>query len=403
MTLTALAQPQAVAPALWVSWMRLTAFRNYPRAELACDGRPVVLIGPNGAGKTNLLEAVSFLAPGRGLRRARIGEVDRRGTARAGDAAATGGEAWSVAARIETPEGRREVGTGRDTTAEGRERRIIRIDGATAGRQQDLGELVVATWLTPSMDRLFQEAPSGRRRFLDRLVSALDPEHATRVNRYDHALRERARLLRDGRGGDPAWLTALEQRMAEQAVAIAAARRELVDRLARACRRELGPFPKAGLGLAGDLESWLGQMPALDAEERLRAALQGSRGRDRESGGAAYGPHRSDLLARHLDKDLPAEQCSTGEQKALLISLILGHARLLAAERGFAPLVLLDEVAAHLDAERRAALFEELLGLGAQAWMTGTEAGLFEGLARRAQAFEVRDGTIRPAALTGPS
>jgi DNA replication and repair protein RecF len=380
-------------PALWIETLRLTAFRNYARADIVCDGRPVVLTGPNGAGKTNLLEAISFLAPGRGLRRARMSEVERQSDGRE-DPATQPETAWAVAARVHTPDGERDIGTGRDPAAEGRERRAVRLDGANAGSQQALGEVVAITWLLPSMDRLFQESPSGRRRFLDRLVFGLDPAHAGRVNKYEHAMRERARLLRQGRLADPAWLAALEQRMAETGVAIAAARRDLVDRLARACRREPGPFPKAGLGLAGDIETWLDELSALDAEDRLRAALESARERDAESGGAAYGPHRGDLVARHLEKDRPAEMCSTGEQKALLISLVLAHARLLSAERGFPPLVLLDEVAAHLDEDRRHGLFEELLGLGAQAWLTGTDSSLFDGLGERAQAFEVCDARI---------
>jgi len=382
-------------PTLWVAWLRLTAFRNYAAAELACDARPVVLTGPNGAGKTNLLEAVSFLAPGRGLRRARMAEVARRAQGSDEDAPPA---AWAVAAEVHTPDGVRQIGTGLDPRAEGRERRVVKLDGGTAGSQQALGEIVAATWLTPRMDRLFQEAPAGRRRFVDRLVFGLDPAHAGRVNSYEHALRERARLLRQaGAAADPAWLSALERRMAAQGVAIAAARRDLVARLARAARLDdLGPFPRAGVGLAGDLESWLDDLSALAAEEKLAAALRDSRARDAESGGAGQGPHRSDLVVRHLAKDMPAEQCSTGEQKALLVSLILAHARLLTAERGFAPLVLLDEVAAHLDAERRAALFDALVGLGAQAWLTGTDAALFAGLRGRARFFEVRDAQIEP-------
>jgi len=381
-------------PTLWVAWLRLTAFRNYAAAELACDARPVVLTGPNGAGKTNLLEAVSFLAPGRGLRRARMAEVARRV---AGEDDGGPPAAWAVAAEVHTPDGVRQIGTGLDPRAEGRERRVVRLDGATAGSQQALGEIVAATWLTPRMDRLFQEAPAGRRRFVDRLVFGLDPAHAGRVNSYEHALRERARLLRQDGPADPAWLSALEQRMAAQGVAIAAARRDLATRLARAARLDdLGPFPRASIGLAGDLESWLDDLSALAAEEKLAAALRESRARDAESGGAGHGPHRSDLVVRHLAKDMPAEQCSTGEQKALLVSLILAHAHLLTAERGFAPLVLLDEVAAHLDAERRAALFDALVRLGAQAWLTGTDAALFAGLRGLARFFVVRDAQIEP-------
>jgi DNA replication and repair protein RecF len=384
----------APAPRLWVRRLQVTAFRNYRHAELATDGRPVVLTGPNGAGKTNLLEAVSFLAPGRGLRRAGLSEVERFAQQ---DNAAT---AWAVAARVETPAGPRDLGTGRDPAATGRERRAVKIDGDFAASQQALGEIVAITWLTPQMDRLFQDGPSGRRRFVDRLVYGVDPAHAGRVNAYEHALRERARLLRGAVRPDPAWLGALERRMAETGVAIAAARRHLVARLADAARGEDpagGAFPKADLGLSGALESWLDEASALQAEERLQAALAEARARDAETGGAAYGPHRSDLVAHHAAKELPADYCSTGEQKALLIAIVLAHARLLTGERGFAPLVLLDEVAAHLDAERRTALFDELTGLGAQPWLTGTEPGLFRDLAGRAQFATVEDGRIAPA------
>jgi DNA replication and repair protein RecF len=391
---------QAPTPGLYVQRLHLTAFRNYAHAELASDGRPVVLTGPNGAGKTNLLEAVSFLAPGRGLRRAGLGEVERHpgseGRGQGGDAALPANQPWAVAARVITPDGPRDLGTGRDPTADGRERRAVKIDGEFAGSQQALGEIVAVTWLTPQMDRLFQDSPGGRRRFVDRLVYGIDPAHAGRVNAYEHAMRERARLLRGERTPDPDWLGVLEQRMAERGVAIAAARRQLIDRLASASASGAGPFPKADLGLSGDLETWFDELSALDAEEKMAAALTQARGRDAETGGAAYGPHRADLVARHVARDLPAELCSTGEQKALLISIVLAHARLLAAERGFAPLVLLDEVAAHLDAERRAALFDELVALGAQPWLTGTDPELFAGLNGRAQFFEVQAARIAP-------
>jgi len=366
-------------PDLWVAWLRLSDFRNHARTSLTCSPGPIVLTGPNGAGKTNLLEAVSFLVPGRGLRRARLGEVGRDSDGQGA------GVSWAVAAEVVTPSGRRRVGTGRDPAAEGRERRAVRVDEAPASGQQALGEILAATWLTPPMDRLFVEAPAGRRRFLDRLVQGLDPAHAGRSAAYAHALRERTRLLRQFGGADSAWLDALEWRMAGTGVAIAAARRDLVARLARAGGDSATAFPQAALDLDGDVETWLADSAALDVEERMQAALAAARDRDAEAGGAAVGPQRCDLRVRHRARGVPAAQCSTGEQKALLIALILAHARLLSAERGFAPLVLLDEVAAHLDAERRAALFEALLDLGAQAWLTGTDPGLFAVLRGRAQ------------------
>ncbi|MFQ5775783.1 MAG: DNA replication/repair protein RecF [Kiloniellaceae bacterium] len=386
-------------PSLWLARLAVRNFRCYAHAEVSADARPVVLTGPNGAGKTNLLEAISFLAPGHGLRRARLGEVDRRAPAVPGAPAGP----WAVAATVMTPEGPREIGTGREPAAEqdgaGRapERRVVKIDGAFVRGQQSLGAIVRMVWLTPQMDGLFREGPAGRRRFLDRLVYGFDPAHAGRVSAYEQSLRERARLLKAGRGDD-AWLGALEDSMARHGVAIAAARRNLVARLAEACTHRVGPFPVARPGLAGEVESWLDEMPALDAEERLRARLAGTRGRDAESGGAALGPHRSDLSVRHLASDLPAEVCSTGEQKALLLSIVLAHARLLALDHGGAPLLLLDEVAAHLDRARRLALYEEVLSLGAQAWLTGTDAAVFAPLGEAARFFRVADAAVRPAA-----
>ena len=380
---------RAQQPALWVRWLRVHAFRNYAAAELACDGRPLVLTGPNGAGKTNLLEAVSFLASGRGLRRAKLTEVER------GAGADAPPHPWAVAAEVVTPEGPRQLGTGRDP--DGGTRRVVRVDGLPASGQQALGRIVAVTWLTPQMDRLFTDTPGARRRFLDRLVFGLDPAHAGRVTSYDHALRERARLLRQEQPADPAWLAALEARMAEKGVAITAARRDLIDRLTRAGHAAGGAFPQAALGLSGAMAHWLDDGAAVDVEERLQRALRESREADAESGGAAVGPHRGDLSTHHVAKGAPAEQCSTGEQKALLIAIVLAHARLLAAERGFAPLVLLDEVAAHLDATRRSALFADLLDLGAQAWLTGTDPHLFADLGDHAQWITVRDGHIAPA------
>jgi DNA replication and repair protein RecF len=373
--------------ALSVSRLRLTDFRCYDRAQLDLDSRPVVLTGPNGAGKTNLLEAVSFLAPGRGLRRSRPEEICRRGAEASG---------WAVAATIASAAEPIEIGTGR--RGEGG-RRAIRINGATAPSQAALTEHVSMIWLIPQMDRLFLEGASGRRRFLDRLVFGFDAAHAGRINAYEHALRERARLLRE-RTADTAWLDTLEGVMAERGVAIAAARREMMALLAQFCTNPPGPFPGAAVAVTGMVEGWLDEGPALAAEDAFRAALRASREQDAASGGAAAGPHRSDLVVRHRETGLPARQCSTGEQKALLIAIILAHAQLLAAERGRAPLLLLDEVAAHLDAAHREALVEEILALGIQAWMTGTDRTLFESLDDRAQFYAVQDGALRLAQET---
>ncbi|HVG82228.1 MAG TPA: DNA replication/repair protein RecF [Methylomirabilota bacterium] len=372
----------------WVRRIALTRFRCYARAELEADSRPVVLTGPNGAGKTNLLEALSYLAPGRGLRGARLSAVDRRP---AGSEVAAG--PWAVAARIVSPAGEIAIGTGREPLPgeEAKERRALRIDGAPAKGQAVLAELLAVIWLTPQMDRLLQEGASGRRRFLDRLVFAFDPAHAARVSAYEHAWRQRQRLIEEqGAAADRSWLGALEDRLAESGVAIAAARQELVRRL-HAAAAVPGPFPRPELRLDGVVESWLEDAPALAAEERLRAALAAARS---PAGPPAPGPHRSDLKLVHGQKGVPAEEASTGEQKALLVALVLAHARLMAAERGAAPVLLLDEVVAHLDEERRSHLFEALVQLGAQAWMTGTDEALFLPLGCAAQFFRIKDAAI---------
>jgi DNA replication and repair protein RecF len=364
--------------------LTLTDVRSYAHLRLETDLRPVVLTGANGAGKTNLLEAVSFLAPGRGLRRARLSDVTRHG-ARGG-----GLGAWGVAATVETPFGAVDIGTGREAGVS--DRRVLRINGAPARSQADLGEIVSMIWLTPAMDRLFTDAPGGRRRFLDRLVYGLDPHHAGRLSAYETALRQRARLLRDG-VTDGAWFAALEDTMASHGVAIAAARRDLVGRLGRALAEAEGPFPRAAVALDGVLEEWLDRRPALEAEDAYRALL--ARERPREAAGApAAGPHRSDLTVRHAAKDMPAPLCSTGEQKALLIAILLAQARVQGAARGTAPLLLLDEVVAHLDDIRRRALFDALTDLGAQAWLTGTDRALFAPFAGRARFLEVREGAV---------
>ena len=366
---------------LAVTRLRLTDFRSYQRAEYDGDARPVVLTGPNGAGKTNMLEAVSFLAPGRGLRQARLSEIDRR---------ADGVVGWGVAATVSGASGPVDLGTGRE---QDQQRRTVRLNGVPASGQSTLAEYVSVVWLTPQMDRLFLDGASARRRFLDRLVFGFDTAHAGRVGSYEHAMRERLRLLKAG-GADNVWLSALEETMAERGVAIAAARQDMAHRLARACAEGTGPFPRAGIAATGDVETWLDNGPALAAEDRLREQLAQSRSTDAESGRTAVGPHRSDFSVWHLEKDMPADQCSTGEQKALLIAVVLADARLQAAERGAAPLLLLDEVVAHLDAEKRQALFAEILSLGAQAWLTGTDRETFAELESSVQFFRVANAAL---------
>jgi DNA replication and repair protein RecF len=374
-----------------VTRLALTDFRGYGAARLGLERRPVVLTGPNGAGKTNLLEAVSFLAPGRGLRRARLGEIDRRVPPARATALPPG--AWAVAATLSGPRGETEIGTGRDTASPG-ERRLVQIDGNLARTQAVLSEHLCVIWLTPQMDRLFTEAASARRRFLDRLVYGFDPAHAHRVAAYEQAMRDRARLLADDRPADPAWLAALEGRMAEHGIAVTAARRDTVARLDEACAETQGAFPAARLALDGAVEAWLDTMPALGAEEELARRLAASRRADAAAGTTALGPHRADLAVRHGGTHMVASQCSTGEQKALLIGIVLAFAQLMARRRGDVPILLLDEVAAHLDAIRRAALFDAIATSRGQAWLTGTDRGLFDGMEGAAQFLTVADAVI---------
>jgi DNA replication and repair protein RecF len=383
------ARPTAGGP--YIARLSVRDFRCYEQAAIEADHRPVVLSGPNGAGKTNLLEALSFLAPGRGLRQARLSEIDRRNTGTP--------TAWAIAARLSGPGGDCDIGTGRDPAVDenARERRLLRIDGAPQRGMTGLAERLALLWLTPQMDGLFLDSRSARRRFLDRLVASFDPGHAGRLNAYDQALAERLRLLRGEIGpasGDPAWLSALEQQIAEHGIALAAARLDLVQRLGQVLAEGDGVFPQPDLSIIGEVEGWLDEMPALAAEDRLRHRLAEGRGLDAEAGRALTGPHRSDLYVRFARTHMPAADCSTGEQKALLIAILLGQARLMAAERGRRPLLLLDEVAAHLDDNRRRALFEALLGLGLQAWLTGTDRSLFAGFGDQAQFFAVAEARI---------
>jgi len=370
---------QASSPV--INRLILNNFRSYPALRVETDARPVVLTGANGAGKTNLLEAVSMLAPGRGLRGARIRDLDR-----------LDGGAWSVAAKVQSPLGVNEIGTGRSTD-DGRERRIVRINGVPASGQAALGDLVAVLWLTPAMDRLFQEGSSERRRFLDRLVLANDPAHVGRVTSYHQALKERSRLLRSERP-DPTWLDALETRAVSSAIAIAAARRQTVRALSAILAADPGRFPRPDIRLDGSVETWLSDLSALDAEQRLAEALIANRGKDAETGTTAIGPHRSDLIVHDGNSGMSAKECSTGQQKALLISICLAEARRRAGLNQQLPILLLDEVAAHLDADRRRDLFDELAALGTQAWLTGTDASVFQPFGQRAQYFTVNSSEL---------
>ena len=365
----------------------LTDFRSYPAAALETGGRSVYLFGPNGAGKTNLLEAVSLLSPGRGLRGAAIAELGRR------EAGQVVGAAWSVSALASADDGETRIGTG--VEAPGGGRRLVRIDGETVppGRLPDHLRLV---WLTPAQDRLFLDGASERRRFFDRLVFAAEPAHATQAAAYERAMRERSRLLSEP-PADPAWLAALEARMAESGALMAAARaRTLVSLQAEIDDRADRPFPQACLARTGEWEALAatGAEP-LVVEARLAEALAGSRDRDAAAGRALTGPHRGDLAVVHREKDRPAAECSTGEQKALILNLVLAQAaRLSRAESAPNPILLLDEVAAHLDAFRRRGLFDEIEALGLQAFLTGVDESLFEDLKGRALGVQVDAGVL---------
>ncbi|AZO49187.1 MAG: DNA replication/repair protein RecF [Mesorhizobium sp.] len=370
-----------------ISKLTLTNFRNYAALSIDLSPGAVVLSGDNGAGKTNLLEAVSLLTPGRGLRRAPYVDLAREG----------GDGGFALHARIEGPEGQVEIGTGIPGGDSSESGRRVRINGAAARSAEDMLEWLRVVWLTPAMDGLFPGPAADRRRFLDRLVLAIDPGHGQRALDYEKAMRGRNRLLTEG-SRDGGWFDAIETQMAETGVAIAAARAELVRLLAAMIERlpSSGPFPQADISLHGDLENALGAAPAVDVEERFRRALADGRDRDRAAGRTLDGPHRSDLVVRHRPKAMPAELCSTGEQKALLVGIVVSHARLTGEMSGMTPILLLDEIAAHLDAGRRAALFSILEELNCQAFMTGTDAALFSSLEGRAQFLTVDHGTVGP-------
>ncbi|WP_417456587.1 DNA replication/repair protein RecF [Kordiimonas sp.] len=378
---------------VYVRNLMLTNFRSYTRASVAPSGTTplVVLTGHNGAGKTNVLEALSFLAPGRGLRQASVAEVAKQGST----------SPWVVAATLGVSGDDIKVGTGQDADAtDGAGKRVVRMDGQTVSSSNMLGDRWSVTWLTPQMDRLFIEGPSSRRRFLDRLVLGLYPDHSRQVGAYERVMRERNRLLGDrGMHADAAWLSAIEARMAEHAVAVATARLDYAGQLAGQLEAaEDGPFPKAELAIDGWLEGLLADgMAAVEAETLYRDKLLSLRGRDMANGRTGEGVHRTDLIVTHAPKAMRADLCSTGEQKALLVALVLANAKLQSAMKGQAPLMLMDEVAAHLDESRRAALFAALASLGGQCWLTGTDRSLFAALEGQAEFFDVCDGSIQPA------
>ncbi len=369
-----------------LSRLKLTAYRSFAALSLSLDARSVVFTGPNGAGKTNLLEAVSFLAPGRGLRRARLDDVARK----------PGDGTWAVAATVETATGPVDIGTGVAMTTEGPEtRRAIRIDHGPARSADALADLLRVVWLTPSMDGLFTGPASERRRFLDRAVLAIDRGHITRVNAFERAMRGRNKLLAEDTVGGP-WLDAIEAEMAELAVAIAAARREWASLIVAliADNAAASPFPFAEIALEGQLEHWLDGHAAGATEDLYRADLAGERPRAAAAGRTLSGPHLSDLRVRHGPKQAAAEICSTGEQKALLVGVVLAEARLATRRSGETPIVLLDEIAAHLDETHREGLFAVLDDIGCQAFMTGTDTHAFVSLHRKTQGFNVAAGRV---------
>ena len=372
--------------------LTLTNFRCYEYLRLDIGSTAVVLSGPNGAGKTNILEALSMFAPGRGLRGAKLSEISRK---TAIEEQSSEPRAWSVAARLAGFEETIDIGTGYQPASNGvADRRTVRIDGATERSQQALTNSMRLHWLTPQMDRLFQEGATKRRQFFDRLVSIWDPAHVGRISAYEKAMRERLKLLRNQPSPDPTWLLALENNMASCGIAIAAARAELVTRLAPFAAKNWGPFPGALLALEGDVHDWLSKGPALEAEERFRAILGTDRERDGTSGLTHAGPQRTDVLVRHAQKGDPAGRCSTGEQKAMLIALVLANVRRFTREYGEAPVLLLDEVSAHLDRDRREVLFTEMLSLAGQVWLTGTDPDIFSGLKGVAQFCTLEDAAV---------
>lgn len=381
-------------PKVWVQRLMLTNVRNYDALTLEIPQAPVVLFGSNGAGKTNLLEAVSMLAPGQGLRRATLGDIARH----------SGEGDWAVAANVVRDGEPVNIGTGIQADRAPSMRstsRIVRIDGENQTGSGALADVIEIVWLTPALDGLLTGPTAERRAFLDRLILCFDPVHRTRANRFERAMRQRNRLLDDG-VRDDAQFHGLEVLMAEAGVAIAAARLDAVAALnavaeRRRARAPDSPFPWAAATLEGSLEVQLAEAAAVDVEDAYVVELARTRERDRGAGRTLTGPHRSDFLLTHGPKDMPGRLCSTGEQKALLIGLVLAHAELSAVRRnGAVPILLLDEIAAHLDEHRRAALFEELLILGTQAWMTGTDRQAFSGLENRAGFFRVDDGAVTP-------
>ena len=379
---------------LVVNRLTLTNFRCYKQQRIELDGRPVLLTGPNGAGKTNLLEALSFLIPGRGLRRANLRDVGRRSAEN--DRLAV---QWGVSAQLLIGRHKMEIGTGYkytdmlDNRSSGRDKRVIKVNGTVLKSQAELGKYTRAQWLTPQMDRLFIEGALGRRRFLDQIICGLDPGHAGPIAAYAHSVRNRNKLLQEGTR-DLKWLSSVEGSIARNGVAVAVRRLEVVERLQVLCGANNGSFPGSLIKMVGQVEDWLFEEPALVVEDRLQAALYDTRKGDTNSGSTSVGPHRSDFIVCHGETGMEAAICSTGEQKALLVGIVLAVAKLQTEQRGFTPLLLLDEIAAHLDEPRRASLFQLIVEMGAQAWITGTESKLVNLFNGQAEHFFIENGDL---------
>jgi DNA replication and repair protein RecF len=372
----------------YISSLYLDNFRNYNNLKLTLNEKPVVLTGTNGSGKTNILEAISFLSPGRGLRKIRLDEADR--------ITENGRKNWSLSAVIHQGYEEIRIGTGREANAESN-KRIIKVDGDVVKNQAELAAMFSVMWLTPQMDGIFLGSSSDRRKFLDRLVYNFDAEHASRIYSYEYTMRERAKLLQNR--GDASWLGVLENKLAERAVSIAAARIDAIETIQAAIMQSDTAFPKASISVNGEVESLIAENSSLYVEELIRKKLFEGRSYDFATGRTSVGTHRSDFVVIHTDKNMPAASCSTGEQKALLLSIILAEARAKATWKNSVPVLLLDEVVAHLDEYRRASLFHELLDMKTQVWLTGTDLSLFGGLERRAQFMTVDNGCISGLAI----
>ena len=370
----------------------LTNFRNYNSLALELEPSPVVITGANGSGKTNILEAISFLSPGRGLRSIKLDEADKRfvnSELRMVNSNLGHPQPWAVAAWTSCGDDETQIGTGREDAAS---KRIVKINGSIIRGQAELANAFSVMWLTPQMDGLFLAASSERRKFLDRLVYNFNPEHASLVYSYEYSMRERARLLQEN--CDKSWLDVLEEKMAEKSVAIAIARVDAVNIIQDAIYSAPSAFPKAAIEVEGFVEGLVGTSPALEVEALLKQKLHDARFDDARSGRTSIGTHRSDFKVTHIQKNMPAGLCSTGEQKALMLAIIIAEARAKANWKNNVPVLLLDEVVAHLDEHRRGALFDEFLAMGAQVWMTGTDTSLFEDLQGKAQFLEINDGRI---------